>query len=93
MVFPVHLSPAVRQSVQAELSGCHNVHLLPPVDYMSFVELMRTSDLVVTDSGGVQEEAPSFGVSRRRSMRDTHDRPEGVRAGCAVLAGTDPSRA
>jgi UDP-N-acetylglucosamine 2-epimerase len=91
VVFPVHLSPAVRRSVQAELGGHDSVHLLPPVDYVSFVELMRMSDLVVTDSGGVQEEAPSFGVPVV-VMRDTTDRPEGVRAGCAVLAGTDPSR-
>ena len=91
VVFPVHRSPAVRRSVQSELGSSHNVHLRPPVDYVSFVELMRTSDLVVTDSGGVQEEAPSFGVPVV-VMRDTTDRPEGVRAGCAVLAGTDPSR-
>ena len=91
VVFPVHLSPAVRRSVRGELGGHPNVHLLPPVDYVSFIELMRTSDLVLTDSGGVQEEAPSFGVPVL-VMRDTTDRPEGVSAGCAVLAGTDPGR-
>jgi UDP-N-acetylglucosamine 2-epimerase len=92
IVFPVHLSPAVRHGVQAELGGSRNLRLLPPVDYVTFVELMRTSDLVVTDSGGVQEEAPSLGVPVV-VLRDTTDRPESVRAGCAVLAGTDPRRA
>ncbi|HEU0024561.1 MAG TPA: UDP-N-acetylglucosamine 2-epimerase (non-hydrolyzing) [Thermoleophilaceae bacterium] len=91
VVFPIHLSPAVHSSVRGELRGLDNVHLLPPVDYVSFVELMRTSDLVLTDSGGVQEEAPSLGVPVL-VMRDATDRPEGVSAGCAVLAGTDPGR-
>ena len=91
IVFPVHLSPAVDRSVRDELGGHPNVHLLPPVDYVSFIELMRTSDLVLTDSGGVQEEAPSLGVPVL-VMRDATDRPEAVMAGCAVLTGTDPGR-
>jgi UDP-N-acetylglucosamine 2-epimerase (non-hydrolysing) len=91
VIFPVHLSPAVYRSVRGELGGHPNVHLVPPVDYVSFIELMRTSDLVLTDSGGVQEEASSLGVPVL-VMRDATDRPEGVSAGCAVLVGTDPGR-
>jgi UDP-N-acetylglucosamine 2-epimerase (non-hydrolysing) len=91
IVFPVHLSPAVRHNVEAELQGHPNVHLLEPVGYVDFVELMRTSDLVVTDSGGVQEEAPSLDVPVL-VLRDATDRPEAVDAGSAVLAGTDPRR-
>ena len=91
VVLPIHLSPAVSRSVRGELRGHANVHLLPPTDYVSFIELMRTSDLVLTDSGGVQEEASALGVPVL-VMRDATDRPEGVSAGCAVLAGTDPAR-
>ena len=91
VVLPIHLSPAVSRSVRGELRGHANVHLLPPADYVSFIELMRTSDLVLTDSGGVQEEASALGVPVL-VMRDATDRPEGVSAGCAVLAGTDPAR-
>jgi UDP-N-acetylglucosamine 2-epimerase (non-hydrolysing) len=89
VLFPVHLSPAVRASVAAELTGRDGVHLLEPLDYQSFVHALRTSDLVVTDSGGVQEEAPSLGVPVL-VMRDTTERPEGIAAGCARLCGTEP---
>ena len=91
IVLPMHLSPAVHRSVRGELRGHAHVHLLPPADYVSFIELMRTSDVVLTDSGGVQEEASALGVPVL-VMRDATDRPEGVSAGCAVLAGTDPVR-
>lgn len=89
IVFPVHMSPAVRASVNAELAGIENVHLVEPLDYRSFVHALQASDLVVTDSGGIQEEAPSLGVPVL-VMRDTTERPEGVEAGCVRLSGTHP---
>jgi UDP-N-acetylglucosamine 2-epimerase (non-hydrolysing) len=91
IVFPVHLSPAVRASVFAELSGLPKVHLIDPLPYRPFVHLLRTADIAVTDSGGIQEEAPSFGVPVL-VMRETTERPEGVQAGCARLSGTDPAQ-
>jgi UDP-N-acetylglucosamine 2-epimerase (non-hydrolysing) len=87
IVFPVHMSPAVRESVQAELSGVGRVHCVAPLDYVAFVHALSGSDLIVTDSGGIQEEAPSLGVPVL-VMRDTTERPEGVAAGCARLSGT-----
>jgi UDP-N-acetylglucosamine 2-epimerase (non-hydrolysing) len=90
VVFPVHLSPAVRASVHAELGARPNVHLLEPLAYRPFVHLLRSADIVITDSGGIQEEAPSFGVPVL-VMRETTERPEGVKAGCAKLSGTDPA--
>jgi UDP-N-acetylglucosamine 2-epimerase (non-hydrolysing) len=88
VLFPVHMSPAVRASVFAELGHAPSVLLTDPLDYRSFVHAMRTSDLVVTDSGGVQEEAPVFGVPVL-VLRDTTERIEGVEAGCVRLSGTD----
>lgn len=90
IVFPVHLSPSVRASVLPELGGLANVHLIDPLPYRPFVHLMRSADIVVTDSGGIQEEAPSFGVPVL-VMRETTERPEGIEAGCALLSGTDPA--
>ncbi len=90
IVFPVHLSPAVRASVYAELGGRPNVQLLEPLAYRPFVHLLRSADIVLTDSGGIQEEAPSFGVPVL-VVRETTERPEGVQAGCAKLSGTDPA--
>jgi UDP-N-acetylglucosamine 2-epimerase (non-hydrolysing) len=89
ILFPVHMSPAVRESVEAELSGVDHIHRVEPLDYVSFVHALREADLVVTDSGGIQEEAPSLGVPVL-VMRDTTERPEGVAAGCARLCGTRP---
>jgi UDP-N-acetylglucosamine 2-epimerase (non-hydrolysing) len=89
IVFPVHLSPGVRESVMAELGGRDGVILAEPFDYPLFVHAMRSSDIIVTDSGGVQEEAPSLGVPVL-VMRDTTERPEGIAAGCARLSGTSP---
>lgn len=89
IVFPVHMSPAVRESAQAELAGVERVHCVAPLDYVAFVHALRDSDLVVTDSGGIQEEAPSLGVPVL-VMRDTTERPEGVAAGCVRLSGTRP---
>jgi UDP-N-acetylglucosamine 2-epimerase (non-hydrolysing) len=89
LTFPVHLSPAVRRSVVPELEGHPAVDLVEPLDYPSFIAELSAADLVVTDSGGVQEEAPAFGVPVV-VCRDTTERQEGVDAGCAVLAGSDP---
>jgi UDP-N-acetylglucosamine 2-epimerase (non-hydrolysing) len=89
IVFPVHLSPGVRASVFPELARHERVHLTDPVDYHEFVHLLGHADLIVTDSGGVQEEAPALGIPVL-VMRDTTERPEGIDAGCALLCGTDP---
>lgn len=89
-VYPVHLNPNVRGPVMDRLGSLANVHLLEPVDYPSFVRLMQKCRLVLTDSGGVQEEAPSLGKPVL-VMRNTTERPEGVDAGTARLVGTDAS--
>ncbi len=89
IVFPVHLSPAVRKSVLPELAGRPNVTLCEPLDYRDLIDRLREVELVITDSGGLQEEAPAFDVPVL-VMRETTERPEGVSAGCSVLCGTDP---
>jgi UDP-N-acetylglucosamine 2-epimerase (non-hydrolysing) len=90
-VYPVHLNPNVRQPVGDILSGVPNVHLLAPLDYLALVHLMKRSELILTDSGGIQEEAPGLGVPVL-VMRDTTERPEGIEAGVARLVGTQRSR-
>ena len=90
-VFPVHLNPNVRTAVTKLLPPADNVHLLEPIDYRSMVHVMKRSQLILTDSGGVQEEAPSFGVPVL-VLRETTERPEGVAAGAATLVGTDVER-
>jgi len=87
-VYPVHLNPNVRKPVFDVLSGRDNVHLIEPLNYLSFVALMERSTLVLTDSGGVQEEAPGLGKPVL-VMRDTTERPEAVRTGLVTLTGTD----
>lgn len=89
-VFPVHLNPAVRGPVCDRLSGLDTLHLLDPVDYPTTLWLQRRSELVVTDSGGIQEEAPSFGVPVVVMRRHT-ERNEGVAQGFATLAGQRPA--
>ena len=91
VVFPVHRNPNVRAPVEEILRELPNVHLLEPLDYRDMVEAMRAARLILTDSGGVQEEAPSFGVPVL-VMRDTTERPEGVEAGVVELVGTDRAR-
>lgn len=86
-VYPVHLNPNVREPVNRWLSDKTNVHLIEPLDYLSFVYLMRQSYLILTDSGGIQEEAPSLGKPVL-VMRDTTERPEAVEAGTVKLVGT-----
>jgi UDP-N-acetylglucosamine 2-epimerase (non-hydrolysing) len=90
VVLPVHLSPAVRASVLPALSGRPNVLLSEPLGYEEFVELMAGSHLIVTDSGGIQEEASALGVPVV-VMRDATERPEVIVAGSARLSGTDPT--
>lgn len=86
IVYPVHLNPNVRKPVNEILRGERDVHLIEPLDYLSFIYLMRRSYLILTDSGGVQEEAPSLGKPVL-VMRDTTERPEAVEAGTVVLVG------
>lgn len=90
-VYPVHLNPHVRQPVAEILSGVPNLTLTEPLDYLSLVHIMKRATLILTDSGGIQEEAPSLGVPVL-VMRDTTERPEGVKAGVARLVGTQRHR-
>ena len=87
-VYPVHLNPNVREPVQRILKDGQNVHLIEPQDYLPFVYLMTRSTLILTDSGGIQEEAPSL-AKPVLVMRDTTERPEAVAAGTVRLVGTD----
>ncbi|MER9485904.1 UDP-N-acetylglucosamine 2-epimerase (non-hydrolyzing) [Mesorhizobium sp. M0220] len=88
IVYPVHPNPSVRSVVNAELEGVPNIHLVEPQDYLPFLYLQKQSYLVLTDSGGVQEEAPSLGKPVL-VMRENTERPEGIVAGTARLVGTD----
>lgn len=91
IVFPVHKNPAVRGPVQEVLGGLDRVHLIEPLDYRPFVNLMRRCYLVLTDSGGMQEEAPSLGKPVL-VLRDTTERPEAVEAGTVKLVGASRER-
>ncbi|WP_343064684.1 non-hydrolyzing UDP-N-acetylglucosamine 2-epimerase [Halomonas cerina] len=91
IVYPVHLNPNVLEPVKRLLSDIDNVHLIEPLDYLPFVYLMNRAHLILTDSGGVQEEAPSLGKPVL-VMRDTTERPEAVDAGTVKLVGTDVER-
>ncbi|MDD2129109.1 UDP-N-acetylglucosamine 2-epimerase (non-hydrolyzing) [Pseudomonas sp. 17391] len=88
VVYPVHLNPNVREPVNRLLAGVSNIHLIEPLDYLPFVYLMSRSYLILTDSGGIQEEAPALGKPVL-VMRDTTERPEAVAAGTVKLVGTD----
>ncbi|WP_297922895.1 UDP-N-acetylglucosamine 2-epimerase (non-hydrolyzing) [uncultured Campylobacter sp.] len=87
IVYPVHLNPNVRKPVGEILSGISNIFLIDPLEYDSFVYLMSKSYMIVTDSGGIQEEAPSL-HKPVLVIRETTERPEGIRAGCVKLIGT-----
>lgn len=91
IVYPVHLNPHIRGPVSERLSGRARVHLVPPLEYLPFVWLMRRADVILTDSGGVQEEAPSLGTPVL-VMRETTERPEAVDAGTARLVGVNAER-
>lgn len=88
IVYPVHLNPNVREPVNRLLAGITNVYLIEPLDYLPFVYLMNRAYLILTDSGGIQEEAPSLGKPVL-VMRDTTERPEAVQAGTVKLVGTE----
>ena len=88
IVFPVHRNPLVRKVVEAELAGVDRIHLIDPMEYEPFANLMSLSSLVLTDSGGIQEEAPSLGKPVL-VLRNTTERPEAVEAGTVRLIGTD----
>lgn len=90
-VYPVHLNPNVREPVNRLLTGLNNVHLIEPLEYEPFVYFMSKSFLILTDSGGIQEEAPSLGKPVL-VMRDTTERPEAVAAGTVRMVGTDAAR-
>lgn len=91
IVYPVHLNPNVQQPVMQLLSNHKNIHLIDPLDYPSFVWMMKQSYLIITDSGGVQEEAPSLGKPVL-VMRETTERPEALEAGTVKLVGTNASK-
>ena len=88
IVYPVHLNPNVKAPAREILGGVSRVHLIEPLDYIPFVHLMKKSHIILTDSGGVQEEAPSLGKPVL-VMRDTTERPEALAAGTVRLVGTD----
>lgn len=88
VIFPVHLNPMVQATAKQMLSDIKSIHLIDPLDYVPFVYLLQRCSLVITDSGGVQEEAPSLGKPIIVA-RDTTERSEGIRAGTAILAGTN----
>lgn len=88
IIYPVHLNPNVQKTVVEMLSGKANIHLIAPIDYPSFVWLMSKSALIISDSGGIQEEAPSFNIPVLVT-RETTERDEGINAGFSYLVGTD----
>jgi UDP-N-acetylglucosamine 2-epimerase len=88
IVYPVHLNPNVQRVAEAVLGSHDAIKLVPPLDYLPFIHLMRRADLIITDSGGVQEEAPSLGKAVLVT-RETTERPEAVQAGTVELVGTD----
>lgn len=91
IIYPVHLNPNVREPVYRLLGNIPNITLLPPLDYLPLVHLMKRAALILTDSGGIQEEAPAFGVPAL-VLREVTERPEGVEAGVLKLVGTETGR-
>ncbi|WP_045379356.1 non-hydrolyzing UDP-N-acetylglucosamine 2-epimerase [Vibrio campbellii] len=91
ILYPMHLNPKVREPVNRILSGVDNIHLIEPQQYLPFIYLMSRAHIILTDSGGIQEEAPSLGKPVL-VMRDTTERPEAVEAGTVKLVGTDVKR-
>lgn len=88
IVYPVHLNPQVQEPVHRILSQRKNIHLIAPLDYLPFIYLMKNAYIIITDSGGIQEEAPSFGIPVL-VMRETTERPEAVEAGTVKLVGNN----
>lgn len=87
-IYPIHMNPLVRETARQELGGCERIHLIDPLDVLDFHNFLSRSYLILTDSGGIQEEAPSLGKPVL-VMRDTTERPEGIQAGTLKLVGTD----
>lgn len=87
-IYPIHMNPLVRQAAEKELSGCDRIHIIEPLDVLDFHNFLAHSYMILTDSGGIQEEAPSLGKPVL-VMRDTTERPEGIKAGTLKLVGTD----
>ena len=87
-IYPIHMNPIVRTAAEEKLGGCDSIHIIEPLDVLDFHNFMERSYLILTDSGGIQEEAPSLGKPVL-VMRDTTERPEGVKAGTLKLVGTD----
>ena len=87
-IYPIHMNPVVRQAAEAELSGCDRIHIIEPLEVLDFHNFLSRSYMILTDSGGIQEEAPSLGKPVL-VMRDTTERPEGIKAGTLKLVGTD----
>ncbi len=87
-IYPIHMNPLVRQAANEELSGCDRIHIIEPLEVLDFHNLLARSYMILTDSGGIQEEAPSLGKPVL-VMRDTTERPEGIAAGTLKLVGTD----
>lgn len=91
LIYPVHLNPNIQEPVHRLLGNIANITLLPPLDYLPLVHLMRRARLILTDSGGIQEEATALGIPAL-VLRETTERPEGVEAGTLKLVGADPQR-
>ena len=91
VLYPLHLNPAVQSVVKQRLKGCSNIHLIDPVEYIDMVYLMKRAKVIVTDSGGIQEEGPALGRPVL-VMRDVTERPEAISTGVVQLIGTDPRR-
>ena len=87
-IYPIHMNPVVRQAAQEELSGCDRIRIIEPLEVLDFHNFLARSYMILTDSGGIQEEAPSLGKPVL-VMRDTTERPEGIAAGTLKLVGTD----
>lgn len=87
-IYPIHMNPIVRKCADEELKGCDRIHIIEPLDVLDFHNFLAKSHLILTDSGGIQEEAPSLGKPVL-VMRDTTERPEGIKAGTLKLVGTN----
>ena len=89
-IYPIHMNPIVRKAAEEELGGCDRIHIIEPLEVIDFHNFLSRSYLILTDSGGIQEEAPSLGKPVL-VMRDTTERPEGIKAGTLKLVGTEES--
>ena len=87
-IYPIHMNPVVRQAADEELGNCDRIHIIEPLEVLDFHNFLARSFMILTDSGGIQEEAPSLGKPVL-VMRDTTERPEGIKAGTLKLVGTD----